>query len=279
MFLKNEKRIKWWGGLISQNDFADDELISFMSDCKCEILFTGLESMDELFLEANSKKQNLHNVSSIIDCIDRAQRKHILVNFGYLFDPRISSISQMKEQFRKVTENEKLLFPCFFSFVSPLLGTTVFKESVERGELLPGLRLRDLDGCTLAYRNVRDSMDDISEFADVIFRNLKSIVSLRRLLFKTLRFMWRYRVKWMVKWYVIYKNNTRPFTMYRTTKDYRPRSYIGGTDRLDPQYDSYPEDISDGDYERYFAPVMVTDADGEPADWLRQYIYAETEEA
>jgi radical SAM superfamily enzyme YgiQ (UPF0313 family) len=271
-FIKNEKRVKWWGALISQNDLADRNFISLMSGSKCRSIFTGLESIDELFLSANSKKQNLSNVADILHHIDMAQKDGTIISFGYLFDPRISTVEDMKTQFMKITESDILLFPCFFSFVSPLLGTKVFLESIKKRELLPNLRLRDLDGCTLAYRNVKSTFDAISSFARIIFEDVSGMVNRRDMLVKTFRYIVKYRISDITVMYTVYRHNIRPFTIYKTTGDYKKRSYIGGTDILDPHYYDYPEDITGSDYRKYFEPVMVTDENGEPADWLKKYI-------
>lgn len=271
-FIKEEKKVKWWGALISQNDLADREFISLMSSSKCRSIFTGLESIDEIFLSANRKNQNLSNVSDILEHVDLAQKDGTIISFGYLFDPRISNVDEMKNQFRKIMKSEILLFPCFFSFVSPLLGTRVFMESIDKKELLPNLRLRDLDGCTLAYRNVKNSHDEISSFARIIFEDVTEMAGRWYMMKKTLKYIWRYRIRDLTVMYTVYRHNLRPFTMYKTSGDYQGRTYIGGTDKLDPHYYDYPEDITESDYKKYFAPVMVTDENGEPADWLKNYI-------
>jgi len=271
-FIKKEKKIKWWGALISQNDLADREFISLMSSSKCRSIFTGLESIDEIFLSSNSKKQNLSNVSDILHHVDLAQKDGAIISFGYLFDPRISTVEEMKEQFMKITESDILLFPCFFSFVSPLLGTKVFLESIKKSELLPNLRLRDLDGCTLAYRNIKNTFDELTSFARVIFEDVTEMVSRWYMLKKTFRYIWKYKIRYLTVMYTVYRHNLRPFTMYKTSGDYKGRSYIGGTDILDPHYYDYPHDITESDYNRYFAPVMVTDQNGGPAEWLKKYL-------
>jgi len=272
LYLKSEKKVKWWGALISQNDLADQNLISMMKSGKCGAIFTGLESIDELFLAAANKKQNLSNSSTVIDDIDRTQRMGIIVDFGYLFDPRISTINEMKEQFRKIAGSDILLFPCFFSFISPLLGTKVFNESIVNGELLPGLRLRDLDGCTLPYGKTKNTPGELTIFADEIFRDMSKLKSRFSMLKKTLKCIIKYRIIHPVMWYIIYQNNFRPYKMFKSGIGYPVRSYIGGSDILDPQYSSYPDDISPEDYTRYFEPVMVTDESGNAAEWLKKYI-------
>jgi radical SAM superfamily enzyme YgiQ (UPF0313 family) len=278
-YLKSEKKVKWWGALISQNDLADRRLISMMKSCKCGAIFTGLESIDEIFLAAAGKKQNLSNSSTVIDDIDRTQAGGIIVDFGYLFDPRISSIKEMKEQFVKIARSEILLFPCFFSFVSPLLGTRVFNESIRRRELIPGLRLRDLDGSTIAYSNPKDSFEDLSEFAAALYRDMGQLFSRLSMLKKTAKYIWRYRITHPVMWYIVYQNNLRPYKMFKYDRKYPLRSHIGGSDVLDPQYQNFPRDITEEDFERYFKPVMVTDGNGNAAEWLKKYIQDEDEHA
>lgn len=276
-FIKKEKKVKWWGALISQNDLADRKFISFMSSCRCRFIFTGLESIDEMFLTANSKKQNLTNVSVIMDHIHSTQKENIIINYGYLFDPRISKVEDMKNQFMKIAQSDILLFPCFFSFVSPLLGTKVFRESMKKRELLPNLRLRDLDGCTLAYNTIKNSFDEITSFSKILFEDVTQLIGKFYMLKKTVKYIRKYRIKNIPMIYGIFKQNFRPFTMYKASGDYQGRSYIGGTDILDPHYYIYPEDISQNDYNTYFAPVMVTDENGEPAGWLKKYLDNEPE--
>jgi hypothetical protein len=47
------------------------------------------------------------------------------------------------------------------------------------------------------------------------------------------------------------------------------RTYIAGTDALDPQYSELPSDLTEADRRRYFDPIVVTDANGELAPWVR----------
>jgi len=49
------------------------------------------------------------------------------------------------------------------------------------------------------------------------------------------------------------------------------RNYVGGRDILDPQYADYPADISPADKQKYFDPVLVTDAEGRSTQWLERY--------
>jgi hypothetical protein len=51
----------------------------------------------------------------------------------------------------------------------------------------------------------------------------------------------------------------------------QPRSYLAGSDTLDPQYFERPDDLSDQDRATYFDPIYLTDAAGGPSDWLNPY--------
>lgn len=50
------------------------------------------------------------------------------------------------------------------------------------------------------------------------------------------------------------------------------RTYLVGSELLDPQYHKYPADISREDFRHYFEPIALTDAAGGPADWLKPYV-------
>ena len=271
-FLKNERRIKGWGALITQNDLSDRALIKMMKSSKCQGVFTGLESIDIEFLKRNNKNQNLINVSKILNDVKNTQKEGIMVNYGYLFDPRVSSTEEMLDQLNTVINSDVLLFPCFFSFVSPLLGTKIFWESVESGELLPNLRLRDLDGCTLAYSNIKSEHDAITRFADLVLANPHKLISKMAIFKKTIKYIIDFKIKLPHKWYIVYRNNIRPYQLFKQKKGSPVRNYIGGTDILDPQYDEYPDDITDKDKKLFFDPIMVTDSKGDLENWLKDYV-------
>ncbi|MCP4138231.1 MAG: hypothetical protein GY754_45130 [bacterium] len=270
-YLKNEKKIKGWGALVSQDILSDRELIRLLKSSKCETLFIGLESIDINFLIKNNKKQNLKNVSQIIDDILYAQEQGIIINYGYLFDPRISPVTDMKNQIKTLLNTQLLTFPSFFSFVSPLLGTKIFWESVRKKELLPNLRLRDLDGCTLAYNNHNDNKESTSAFAELIFAKPNVFIKRRFMLIKTIKYIINFKIKHPIKWYVVFLTNFRAYRLFRTGRKAPARNYIGGDDILDPQYNLYPATISREDLERYFKPIQVTNEKGDLASWLEYY--------
>jgi len=52
----------------------------------------------------------------------------------------------------------------------------------------------------------------------------------------------------------------------------RRYSYAAGEDVLDPQYAECPDDVTEGDWERYFKPVVLTDSHRRPMPWLEPYM-------
>jgi hypothetical protein len=266
-YIKNNRKIKGWGALISQNVLADRKLIKKMAESKCTILFSGIESLDINFLEKHKKKQNFINLTSVLDDIDYAQNLGVLINYGWLFDPRISNVNEMKKQVDVLIDSNILTFPSFFSSISPLIGTQTFWGSVKERELLPNLRLRDLDGTTISFNNAKSSLDKQSEFFIDIFVNIGKVISFKRILIKTFKFIFRYRLFHPVMWYIVYRNNFRPFHQADNSINIE-RNFLGGIDILDPQYYDMPDDISEIDKERYFDPVMVTDQKGDILPWL-----------
>ncbi len=267
-YLRKKKRLKGWSAMVTRDVLSNRVLLGIMRASRCRMLFSGIESLDRNFLTRNSKKQNLSKPYHLFDDIDHVHRLGILLMYGYLFDPRISTIESMKDQIRFLMESDVLIFPNFFSYVSPLLGTRIFKESARRRELLPNLRLRDLDGTTLAYNNSLEDHGAITDFSRKLFCDVGEIVNRRDLARKSVRFIARYRIKHPGVWYTLYRNNFRPFHQAASAGESRLRNFIGGEDILDPQYGTYPADIGEADYERYFAPVTVTDKRGNPAKWI-----------
>lgn len=117
--LRDNKRVRAWGALVTQNVFRDHDFIRFLRTCKCRILFTGLESLDIDFLKAHNKKQNVARRSNIVDDMRFAERQGLVITYAYLFDPRISSVDDMRRQVRALTEIPGFPMPAFFSGVRP----------------------------------------------------------------------------------------------------------------------------------------------------------------
>lgn len=263
--LKSEKRLRKWGALFSQDMLADRDLVDALADSKCMTMFVGIESLDHEFLERVNKRQNLKKLSKLMDNIDYAQSKGIIVMYGYLFDPKESDVESMTRQVMNLYNNPILTFPTFFSFISPLVGTGTFWESVEAGEFLPNLNLRDLEGTTVAFKNTKDEKPALTNFARLLYSDLGGLIKFSDVLIKTIKYIVRYRMFHPVRMYMVFRINTRPFRRKRTSTI---RNYIGGQDILDPQYEDLPEGISQADRVKYFAPTKITDENGDVAAWL-----------
>jgi len=270
-YLKQSPKVKVWGALITQNMLRKRDIIANMARSKCRILFTGIESFDNNFLDRHNKKQNTINIDSVLDDIRFAQKQGIVITYPYMFDPRVSSVADMKKEIEMLVDLDDLTFPLFLTTVSPLVGTKLFWESAQKGELLPNLRLRDLDGQTLAYRHTIDSQQAYSEFFTLLFRNIMKLVDRKKLVWNLLKKTWNMGWNHPVSMYSFY---TSSFTYINETKNCSPeviRNYIGGKDVLDPQYDRYPDDITPSDKARYFDPIEITDANGDLCSWLKRY--------
>ena len=267
--LKRHRKVRAWGALVTQNILKDRDLVRHLARHKCRALFAGVESLDTTFLRRQNKKQNLANRDSVVADILFAESLGICFTYAYLFDPRISTTDGMRAQITSLVEATALPMPAFFSMLIPLAGTEDFWESVRRRELRPNLRLRELDGETIAYSNVADTEENLTGFMRTLSGRPQALAKRSRLLWSTLCRIWNARSINPFHWYVMYASNFRFFTFARDYDRANSRTYLGGRDVLDPQYAEFPVDISDSDRERYFAPTMITDEHGEVAAWLR----------
>jgi radical SAM superfamily enzyme YgiQ (UPF0313 family) len=269
--LKADKRIKIWAALITQDVLRNRELIKLLADSKCLDIFTGIESIDPNFNMSHNKRQNVKGSATLCDDIEYAQSLGMLVGYGYLFDPRLTSIERMKAELRFILRSDLLHHPYFIAFVAPLAGTKLFWQAADRCELLPNLRLRDLDGRCIAYRNTVDDLASLSDFAYTIFATPHIYCDRKKDFVRFFRHAWKHgRKKPFLS--LLYINNRRRLRFLgRKHSKMVKRNYIGGRDILDPQYSDYPADITLQDKQRYFKPVMVTNAHGQVAEWLDRY--------
>jgi hypothetical protein len=268
--LKAHPRVRDWGALITQDALKDRDLIREMSASGCSFLFTGLESLDLAFLKKHSKFQNLKRGTDVVEDIAFAQSQGIVVNFGYLLDPRMNTVEEMRGQIATILKSHILLFPAFIAIVSPIVGTKLFYEACAAGELRPNLRLRDIDGQTIVYANCRNTDAELSDFCWAIFRRPHTLISRRRMWINYLKRAWLLRRASLFAHIAHYGAHFRMYALARGRKTARTETYIAGTERLDLGYELYPEDITPEDKARYFDPILVTDAEGHALAWLQQ---------
>src|SRR6266699_2189748 len=274
-FLKSNRRVRGWVALVTQNVLHDRELIKHLAASKCLGLFAGLESFDVELLRRYRKTQNLSKRYKVIDDIAYAESQGIAITYGYLYEPRHQQASEMERQIRAIAENPLIPMPVYMSVVAPLAGTESFWDNLERGRLAPNLRLRDLDGETIAYSKLADRAGAIVTFVERIFRRPWTVVGRVGIILKTLRRLVRSGTLNPIRWYFMSAANLHCFVWSRGTPS-QPRSYLAGSDTLDPQYFERPDDLSDRDRAAYFDPIYLTDAGGGPSDWLKPYLSRRT---
>jgi Radical SAM superfamily len=269
--LKSHRRVRGWVALVTQNVLHDRELVRHLAASKCLGLFVGLESFDADLLRRYKKTQNLSKRYDVVDDIAYAEGQGVSITYGYLFDPRHQRASEMERQICAIATNPLLPMPVYMSVIAPLAGTTSFWDDLNFGRLAPNLRLRDLDGETIAYSQLADRADAIVSFVEKIFRRPWTVVGRIGIVFKTIRRLVRSKSINPIRWYFMSAANLHCFVWSRGTPS-QARSYLAGSDTLDPQYFERPNDLSDHDCTTYFDPVYLTDANGEPLDWLKPYL-------
>jgi len=269
--LREDGRIRMWGALVTQDVLRDRGLVRLMAESKCRGVFAGIESFDMEFIAAHDKWQNTKGSDELLANIAYAESLGMLIDYGYLFDPRITSVERMQAEIRYILQSDVLNYPYFVAFVAPLLGTKLFWQAVHGGELLPNLRLRDLDGRCVAYRNTVDDLDRLGAFAASIFGTPHIYFDRAKTVRRFLSHAWRHGRSNPVVSYLFYENRARLARLGRKHFKAVKRNYVGGRDVLDPQYGDYPPNISAQDRRAYFDPIMVTDADGRAAPWLERY--------
>ena len=265
--LEEHPKVRAWGALITQNVLRDHALMDRMRAAGCRAIFAGIESDDVEFLKAHNKTQNLSKHRTVWADIKRAEGQGIAVSYGFLFDPMLADVAEMAEQVSALATDPLLPFPAFFSFIIPLAGTGFFWTCARERRLAGNLRLRDLDGQTVAFTSTRSAPAELSKFAATLFRDLPALVPRRRLLWGILRRAIRVGRWNPVLWAVVFSGTYRMLWM-RGPGSGPARSFLAGQDPLDPQYGWMPADITDVDRERYFDPVYVTKPDGQLMDWV-----------
>ncbi|MFL5007146.1 MAG: B12-binding domain-containing radical SAM protein [Microvirga sp.] len=268
--MRSHRKIRGWAALVTQNVINDRGLMLRLAAAKCIGLFVGLESLDRAMLQRFKKTQNLGRNQNVTEDIAFAESLGIAISYGFLFDPCHQTAAHMDRQIREIARNPLMPMPTYLSVVAPLAGTTAFWADLEARRLAPNLRLRDLDGETLAYSAMADDPQALAAFVEKIFRRPWEVADRIGILFKTLRRILRSGTINPIRWYVIASANLHCFLWSRAEIS-APRTYRAGTDTLDPQYFEQPDDLSEADRRRYFDPIALTDAHGGPVEWLVPY--------
>jgi hypothetical protein len=164
-------------------------------------------------------------------------------------------------------DTTEITLPSYFTLAIPLLGTPYFRQCAEGRLLLPNLRLRDLDGLTLAMQPL-DPVDEAIEFA----RALPNLYGYRRKVAShALGFLRRYGGTLSpLQLFAASVNAALIATESAASSPTRfkvngsQQTYFAPTERLDPLY--RPIMPLSSEFERYFRPTMVTRSDGSLSD-------------
>jgi hopanoid C-2 methylase len=251
--MRSNRKIRGWGALVTQNLIHDRDAVRKLSRSKCNGLFVGIESLDRDLLRRQNKTQNLGR-RSVLGDIAFAESQGIGITYGYLFDPRHQTAAEMLRQIEAIARHPLMPMPTYISVIAPLAGTKTF-----------------WDGETIAYSRLADKTPAIVDFLERMFRRPWLVVDRRGILIKTIRRIVRSRTLNPIRWYFIAAANFHCF-LWSSATTYVPRTYLAGSDTLDPQYWERPPDLSDEDRARYFDPVALTDSSGAPSEWLKPYL-------
>ena len=147
----------------------------------------------------------------------------------------------------------------------------MFWDCVARGELRPGLRMRELDGETIAFRQTAAPEAALVAFARTAFTRTWELVPRWLVLLNVARRMVRARCISPFRWGLAILCSWRVMAKSSDYSTAAGRNYLGGQECLDAVYGEQPADITAEDRARYFDPVLLTKADGGLADWLVPY--------
>ncbi len=259
--MRDRGYFRYWGGFATNSFFWDEENIRLAVDSGCIALLVGVETFDAEWLSRVDKKQNL--VQEQLALIRRSMDAGILFLYGLVFDPTERTVEQMRRELRTVLADPTVPAPSFVFASVPFPGTPFFRDRWERGLLLPGTKVRDLEGSTLSMRPL-DSVDDAAGF----LATDKNLASMRgRAMVHQARLTWRYRRSMSAFQLagsvanlgsILHPAGLSNPRYYLRRKG--RRTHVSTTDRLDPVYT--PRFRVDGRYDGWFQPTQVTTETG-----------------
>jgi hypothetical protein len=266
----------WFGGfgaLVTSDFFLRPDNLDAMRQAGCRVLFCGLESFDNATFERFHKRQNaaIPQVELIRGCLERG----VLLVYGLIADVSTRPLSSLRAELEFVTRTPEITLPSFVVLPIPFPGTPFFRQLASEGRLLPGTRMRDLDGTTLCLRPV-DPLAEVAEFV----RGLQTLQGHRwNVLRHAVGFSRRYwRTLHPTQLLValardlslsglpsLLRGGTAPLRALLGARD-RRRTHVSTTEHLDRLYT--PAFAVDGRYARYFEPTPITDGDGRLVEHL-----------
>jgi hypothetical protein len=250
--MKERGELHAWGAELTADFFLKERNLKMAKAAGCRALFCGVESFDQKSLISFDKRQNV--AADQVDLIRRCLDSGILFLYGLMPDPTRRTLSSIRNEFEFILNHDEIPLPSYITLPIPLLGTPLFFQYLSNGEILPGTRIRDLDGTTLSLRPL-EPLEAFSAFWPDLLRwsGCKS-----EMLSRTRRFLRRYREKidGFEKFVSIGNVATLMLPKYRNKR----RTFISSTECLDPQYE--PAFRVSSRYESYFKAVVLVDKTG-----------------
>ena len=219
-------------------------------------------------LRRNNKTQNLGR-GDVIEDVAYAESQGIGITYGYLFDPRHQTAAEMERQIVAIARHPLMPMPTYMSVIAPLAGTETFWEDLKSGRLAPNLRFRDLTAKRSPTPGLRTTRPRCQFHRAPVPRALARRRARRH---RDQDAATHRQVGHAQSGALVLRGFGEPALLRLVARgDCAARTYIAGSEILDPQYREHPSDLSEEDRERYFTPIALTDASGGPADWLKPY--------
>ena len=259
--LRRAGYFKYWHAFVADTFLWDDHNLALARDAGCFSLFVGVESFDEVWLRRMNKTQNTaHSQAKLIKkCLDAG----ILFQYGLVFDPTTRRVADMHRELAYICGDPDLPAPNFIFMAIPFPATPFFRDRASRGLILPGTKVRDLEGSTLSLRPL-DSIDEVARFISTT-KNLRGYAA--RHLQRQARFLWRYRKALSPAQSVVSSAIAMSILAPAAVSNpgtllvrQLPRTHVSTTDRLDAVYQPVRRVATQ--YADYFRPTLITDAGG-----------------
>jgi hopanoid C-2 methylase len=254
-----------WVALVTSDFFAKQANLDLAQKSGCVALFSGVESFDRDWTASQNKHQNglRPPEDSIRDCLNSG----IVFLYGLMLDFTTRSIADLSAEVDFILSQPDLTLPGYLSVPIPIPRTPFFYQCLDRGMILPGTRVRDLDSTTISLR----PLGSLAETA----RFVRDLQSLRGRRFDVLRhsagFVRKYRGTLTPYQFAIALTSSALIVAPLLASLPRrfggragPRTHISCSERLDPFY--RPKFRVHRRYESYFEPTRMIAADGSVAE-------------
>lgn len=264
------RRQGWFGGfgaLVTSDFFLREDNLLAARAAGCEVLFCGLESFDSGSLDTFHKAQNkvIPQVEMVRNCLDHG----ILLVYGLIADVVSRPLASLRDELSFVTGCAEITLPTFVVLPIPFPRTPFFRDQAGAGRLLPGTRLRDLDGTTLCVQPL-DPLDEVAPFV----RDLQHLRGYRwRVIRHAFGFLRRYRGKLSARQLAValardaalsglpslVRAGTAPLRAVLGRRD-PVRTHVSTTEKIDALYT--PAFAVEPRYRDWFEPTRIVDEHG-----------------